>query len=110
MSLEEEIRERVLNLDGVAVVYSADPLWLTVVKQVGALLSPGDEAAQVPFVVCQVDGDLPLTTVRIRVGTDGSVPAPAVARDVAASIRSFVGSLHPGSEVVAAVEIAAIGV
>lgn len=112
MSLEEQLRELVRGLDGVATVYSADPLWLTVVKQVGALLSAGEEAAEVPFVVCRVDGDgeTPVMTVQIRIGTDGGVPAPALARGVAAAIREFVGRERPELEVVAAVEIAAIGV
>lgn len=111
MNLEEQLRELVLGLDGVATVYSADPLWLTVVKQVGALLSAGEEAG-VPFVVCRVDtdGERPVMTVQIRIGTDGGVPAPTLARGVAAAIREFVGQERPELDVVAAVEIAAIGV
>ena len=112
MSLEEEIRELVLGLEGVSIVYAADPLWLTVLKQVGAALSPGDDPAQLPFVVCQMeDGDGRATMrVQIRIGSKGDVPAPALARSVAAAIRRFIAAARPGLEVVAAVEIAAIGV
>jgi hypothetical protein len=118
MSLEEQIHELVLGLDGVATVYAADPLWLAVAKQVGALLSAGDEAAAVPFVVCDVNkggddagsGGRPVLTVRIRIGSDGGVPAPALARGVAAAIRAFVAAEHPETGVVVAVEIAAIGI
>ncbi|WP_104087188.1 hypothetical protein [Arthrobacter sp. GMC3] len=111
MSLEEEIRELVLDLEGVSTVYSADPLWLNVLKQVGALLLPDDQSAEAPFVVCRLDSDAqrPVMTVQIRIGTDSQVPAPALARNVAAAIREFVSSRLPETDVVAAVEIAAIG-
>ncbi len=108
MSMEEDIRQLVLDVDGVARVYSADPLWKSVARQLGALLGPGEAPAEEPFVDCRLEGAT--LTVRIRVGTDGSVPAPALARTVAAAIRSFVVGQSPDSEVVAAVEIAAIGV
>jgi len=112
VSLEEDVRELVLGLEGVATVYSADPLWLTVLKQVSAALSPGDDPAQLPFVVCRMeDGDgRTLMRVQVRIGSSGDVPAPALARNVAAAIRGFVATAKPGLEVVAVVEIAAIGV
>lgn len=112
MSLEEEIRELVLGVGGVAIVYSADPLWLTVLKQVGAALSPGDDPAQLPFVVCrrEDDGGRQIMRVQVRIGSNGAVPAPALAHNVAAAIRLFVSTARPGLEVVAAVEVAAIGV
>jgi hypothetical protein len=124
MSLENDIHQLVLGLDGVAAVYTADPLWLAAVKQLGSLLGPGGEAA-VPFVVCSEsggDGDGegegdglgeaggPVMTVKVRIGTDGSTPAPAMARDVAVAIRSFVAARRPGLGVKAVVEISAIGV
>jgi len=126
MSLEEELHALVRGLPGVSIVYAADPLWLNVVKAVGAMLGPGSADTQTPYVVCQIDagahdggpegsarGDdvvRPVMTVRLRIGTDGSVPAPALARDVAAAIRAHLAGAEPGMEVVAAVEIAAIGV
>lgn len=111
MSLENQIRERVLELDGVGAVYSADPLWLTAAKALGALVGSGDSAGAVPFVVCaedEIEGRS-LLTVRVRIGTDGSVPSPALARSVAAEIRAFVSGHRPGTDVKAVVEIAAIG-
>ncbi|ALE93746.1 hypothetical protein AOC05_17750 [Arthrobacter alpinus] len=110
--MEEEIRELVLGVDGVAIVYSADPLWLTVLKQVGAALSPVDDPAQLPFVVClrDDDGGRQIMRVQVRIGTNGAVPAPALARNVAAAIRVFVSARQPEVGVVAAVEVAAIGV
>lgn len=112
MSLENQIHEWVLGLDGVGAVYSADPLWLTAAKALGALVSSGESAGAVPFVVCvedEVEGRS-LMTVKVRVGTDGSVPSPALARSVAAEIRTFVSGQCPGSDVKAVVEIAAIGI
>lgn len=116
MSLEDEIHQLVLGMDGVAVVYAADPVWLTAVKQLGSLLGPG-EAAPVPFVVCSeeaddagVPGAAPAMSVRVRIGTDGSLPAPELARAVAAGIRAHVAVQRPGMEVKSVVEISAIGV
>lgn len=117
MSLEDEIHQLVLGMDGVAVVYAADPVWLTAVKQLGSLLGPG-EAAPVPFVVCSeeadddagVPGAAPAMSVRVRIGTDGSLPAPGLARAVAAGIRAHVAVQRPGVEVKSVVEISAIGV
>ncbi|WP_269940011.1 hypothetical protein [Arthrobacter sp. HY1533] len=116
MSLEAEIHQLVLGMDGVAAVYAADPVWLTAVKQLGSLLGPG-EAAPVPFVVCSeeaddagVPGAAPAMSVRVRIGTDGSLPAPGLARAVAAGIRTHVAVQRPGVEVKAVVEISAIGV
>lgn len=102
----------VLGLEGVATVYAADPVWLTVLKQVGAALSPGEAPAQPPFVVCRMEDDDGRTAMRvqIRIGSNGDVPAPALARNIAAAIRGFVTKARPGLEVVAVVEIAAIGV
>lgn len=116
MSLEDGIHQLVLGMDGVAAVYTADPVWLTAVKQLGSLLSPG-EAAPVPFVVCSEKADdagepgaAPAMSVRVRIGTDGSLPAPALARSVAAGIRAHLAVLRPGVDVKAVVEISAIGV
>ncbi|ALE04497.1 hypothetical protein AL755_02130 (plasmid) [Arthrobacter sp. ERGS1:01] len=128
MSLEEELHALVRGLPGVSIVYAADPVWRSVVKAVGAMLGPGSADTQMPFVVCQIGdggdegpagggrgdvgsgGGRQVMTVRIRIGTDGSVPAPALARAVAAAIRAHVAGAEPGVDVVAAVEIAAIGV
>ncbi|AIY02835.1 hypothetical protein ART_3236 [Arthrobacter sp. PAMC 25486] len=128
MSLEEEIRQLVLGMGGVATVYAADPMWVTAVKQLGALLGPGGDAAPVPFVVCTEEGaDLldtddgafpagaggftrPVMTVRVRIGTDGSQPAPALARAVAGAVRALVSVQRPEVGVKAVVEVSAIGV
>ncbi|WP_425862716.1 hypothetical protein [Arthrobacter sp. TWP1-1] len=112
MSLENQIHEWVLGLDGVGTVYSADPLWLTAAKVLGALVISGEPAGAVPFVVCvedEVEGHS-LMTVKVRIGADGSVPAPSLARSVAAEIRSFVAGQRPETDVKAVVEIAAIGI
>lgn len=112
MSLENQIRESVLGLDGVGTVYSADPMWLTTMKVLGALVGSGDSAGAVPFVVCVEDSmeGRSLMTVKVRIGADGSVPSPALARSVAAEIRAFVSGQCPGTDVKTVVEIAAIGV
>lgn len=117
MSLEEDLHHVVLGADGVATVYSADPLWLNAVRQLGALLGPNGEPAPVPFVVCTEEaGDdgasgapRAVMSVKVRIGTDGTVPAPATARSVAALIRSHVAQQRPEVDVRAVVEIAAIG-
>ncbi|MHA7271355.1 hypothetical protein [Arthrobacter sp. HLT1-20] len=116
MSLEEDIHQVVLGADGVATVYSADPLWLNAVKQLGALLGPNGEPAPVPFVVCTEEphdgasgAQRVVMSVKVRIGTDGTVPAPATARLVAALIRSHVAEQRPEVDVRAVVEIAAIG-
>ncbi|MFQ4149506.1 hypothetical protein AAGW05_12540 [Arthrobacter sp. LAPM80] len=122
MSLEEDLHQLVLGMDGVATVYAADPLWLTMLKQVGGLLGQGDDAAPVPFVVCSEDGAGDgagdgaedgthdgIVTVRVRIGTDGAQPAPAVARNVAEGIRAHVSLQRPGTLVRAVVEVSAIG-
>ena len=121
MSIEAGIHELVLGMDGVAVVYAADPIWLTAVKQLGALLGPGSEAAPVHFVVCSEQAANPADdgaggaaraamTVRVRIGTDGSAPAPKVARAVAGAIRALVVAQRPELVVKAVVEVSAIGV
>ncbi|MHA7303708.1 hypothetical protein ACX80E_00430 [Arthrobacter sp. TMN-49] len=119
MSLEGDIHRLVLGLDGIATVYSVDPLWMTVVKELGSLLASGAGPAQVPFVVCTEEyeaddaaGDgrapRPVMNVKVRIGTDGSVPAPALARSVAALIRAHVAQRRPEMDVRAVVQIAAI--
>lgn len=130
MSLEDDIHQLVLAMDGVATVYAADPVWLSALKQLGSLVDPDSSSTRVPFVVCSeevssetnetngtnetndggaVGGQL-VMTVKIRIGTDGSLPAPAMARAVAGAIRTFVIALHPDVQVKAVVEISAIGV
>ncbi|WP_449374517.1 hypothetical protein [Arthrobacter psychrolactophilus] len=112
MSLEEQIHQRVLGLDGVGTVYLADPVWLTAVKQLGALIASGETKAATPFVVCaeeEIEGRSTMI-VKVRIGTDGSVPAPAMARTVASEIRFLVGQTHPDKEVKTVVEVAALGV
>lgn len=134
MSLEDDIHQLVLAMDGVATVYAADPVWLSALKQVGSLVDSGSAAAPVPFVVCSDADDVGtqergtgtlgaeslgdggaaggqlVMAVKIRIGTDGSLPAPAMARSVAGAIRTFVIALHPDVQVKAVVEISAIGV
>lgn len=110
MSLEEDLHQLVLGMDGVATVYAADPLWLNVLKQVGVLLGP-DDAGPVPFVVCSEGGGESTSgslTVRVRIGTDGAHPAPVVARMVAQGIRAHIDAQHQGMLVKAVVEVAAI--
>lgn len=111
MELEQDIHQLVLAMDGVAGVFAADPVWMTAVKQLGALLATGADAAAMRFVVSsEEDGTgAPVLTVRVRIGTDGSIAAPRLARSVAAGIRAFVAVRRPGVEVKAVVEIAAIG-
>ncbi|MGN5732916.1 hypothetical protein [Arthrobacter psychrochitiniphilus] len=128
MSMEEEIRQLVLSMDGVATVYAADPLWLTTVKRLGLLLEQGT-AEPAHFVVCSGGiEEFPLIettntgyrtaagdgtgalTVRTRIGTDGSLPAPATARAVADAIRVFATENYPFLSVKAIVEISTIGV
>ena len=134
MSLEDDIHQLVLAMDGVATVYAADPVWRSALKQLGSLVDPGSDATPVPFVVCSEaddggtqergpgvlgDASLPdaasaggrsVMTVKIRVGTDGSLPAPAMARSVAGAIRTLVAGQRPDVQVKAVVEISAIGV
>lgn len=136
MSIEDEIHQLVRGLDGVATVYAADPVWRTAVKALGSWLGPGGEVPA--FVVCTEESADPLfieadaddgaspagavsrslggatapavMTVRVRIGTDGSQPAPFLARTVAAAIRSLVSAQHPEVAVKAVVEVSAIGV
>ena len=121
MSLEDELHQLVLTMEGVSTVYSADPLWMNVLKQVGALLGPEDDDVPTTFVVCSEEGrpasggpasggpGRTLTTVRVRIGTSGAQPAPVVAKLVAEGIRAHVCAQRPDAEVKAVVEIAAIG-
>ncbi len=117
MTLEEDIHQLVLAMEGVATVYSADPVWLAALKQAASRLGSGGEAAV--FVVCceerldaggMSDGARPTVGVRLRIGSNGTVPAPALARAVAGGIRTFVSGQRPGVDVKAVVEISAIGV
>jgi len=108
MTIEDRIHQLVQDVPGVATVFSADPAWLNMVKHVGALLTSGDEPADITFVACSVDGST--MTVRIRVGCQADVPAPQLARDVAAAIRALVRAENPALDVVAAVEVSAIAV
>jgi len=112
MSLEDQIHQCVLGLDGVGTVYLADPVWLTAVKQLGALIASGESKAPAPFVVCveEESEGRSLLTIKVRIGTDGSVPAPAMARSVASEIRSLVAETHPNMDVKTVVEVAALGV
>lgn len=109
MSLENELHALVTEIEGVATVYTVDPLWRSFARQIGAKLSQNSDAAH-SFVDLSEEnhGDAHVVTVRMRVGSDGSVPAPHVARTVASQIRAHVGAAHPDIHVVAAVEISAI--
>lgn len=111
MSLEDQIHQRVLHMAGVATVYAADPVWLTAVKSLGALLGSSETTA-LPYVVLSEDEreGQPLLTVKVRIGTDGSLPAPDTARQVAADIRAHLAVHRPDAEVKIMVEIAAVGV
>ena len=116
MSLEDELHQLVLTMEGVSTVYSADPLWMNVLKQVGALMGTDGDDVPTTFVVCAEEGrpasgdtGRTLTTVRVRIGTSGAQPAPVVAKLVAEGIRAHVCARSPGTEVQAVVEIAAIG-
>lgn len=117
MTLEDDIHQLVLSMEGVAMVYSADPVWLAAARQAASLLGSGGEAAA--FVVCREegpdadgmsDGARPAVSVRLRIGSNGTVPAPELARAVAAGIRTFVSGQRPEVDVNAVVQVSAIGV
>lgn len=112
MSVEADIHQLVLGMDGISAVFVVDPLWKNVVSQLGSLLGQDGAGGQLQFVDCSTDssGANPVMTVRLRIGADGSVPAPALARAVAAAIRTHVKAVQPDVDVVAAVEISAISV
>lgn len=109
MSLEHELHDLVAGLEGVAAVYIVDPLWKNVARQIGAKLGQNTEV-QHDFVQLthRTEGGAEELTVRMRIGSDGTVPAPRIARAVAAHIRRHVRSQRPGLAVIAAVEISAI--
>lgn len=110
MTLAEYIHHLVLEMEGVGTVYSADPAWLTVVKTLVAEAGSTRESSP-----CAVhwektdDGARPTLRVQLRIGGDGSIPAPDLARSVAGRIRSLVNDRHADVDVKVYVQVSAIG-
>jgi len=88
-----ELRSLILSLAGVYRLYPADPAWKTTVRRIRTALIPGD-ASEEPEYVRITTGATP-ATLSVRVGADGTVPAPALARSVAAALRAALGSEFP---------------
>lgn len=109
LSLENELHALVTKITGVAAVYKVNPLWRSLARQLSSRLATSAEDSHA-FVDLSEEsrGDAHVVRVRMRVGSDGSIPAPDVARSVAAHIRAHICDAHPKIHVVAAVEISAI--
>lgn len=111
MTLAHDIHQLVLAMDGVATVYSPDPVWLAAVKQVAARVVDGS-----PEPHCLVewentdDGARPTVCVQLRIGTVGSVPTPELVRSVAARIRALVSERHPEADVKVVAQVSSIGI
>jgi hypothetical protein len=80
-----ELREVILAVDGVAEVYPARPLWQTIAGAARSAVT----GEPLPAVLVEFAGAA--AVVRTRVGVSGVLPAPDVARAVAAAIRTHLG-------------------
>lgn len=109
MSLENELHELVKSIEGVAAVYTVDPVWKSLAKQITSRFTSAHEADHA-FISCteENDGGVSIITVRVRLASNGLVPAPHVARTVASYLRDHVSAARPGSHVVTNIEISAI--
>lgn len=111
MTLAHDIHQLVLAMDGVATVYSPDPVWLAAVKRVAARV-----VADSPEPLCLVewentdDGARPAVCVQLRIGSVGTVPTPDLLRSVAARIRELVSAQHPEADVKVVAQVSAIGI
>lgn len=85
MSIVEALHELVLDVPGVGTVYPADPAWRSTVTTLASVLGPGMPEASPTLVELRIEHSL--AAVRVRVGANGQVPVPELARNVAAVLR-----------------------
>ncbi|MCZ2401638.1 hypothetical protein IV498_00170 [Paenarthrobacter sp. Z7-10] len=109
MSTADQLHRLVLSVPGVAAVYPADPAWRAPMNRLGAVMAPGTSAPEPELVRLRMDGST--AHVRIRVGASGDVPAPELARRIAAEIRATLGTeteMEAGAIAVQICSIAAV--
>lgn len=83
--LAAELRDVILDVDGVAEVFPARPLWQNIAGAARSAVT-GE-----PLPVVQVEFDGEAVDVLTRIGVNTARPAPAVVRSVAAAIREHLG-------------------
>lgn len=108
MNDRAQLRNIILALDGVHTLYPADPAWKATARRIRAALAADSSDVGPDYVRLHTDG--PVTTVSVRVGADGTVPAAGLARSIAATLRTELELEHdhPGGSVNIAVEISSI--
>ncbi|MHA7222976.1 hypothetical protein ACX80S_11725 [Arthrobacter sp. RHLT1-20] len=106
MTDPSQLRNLILSLDGVHTVYPADPAWKATARRIRAALASDAGDASPEYVRLSTEGTA--TTVSVRVGADGTVPAAELARSIAAALRAELDGEHPRGTVNLAVEISSI--
>ncbi|MDP9989374.1 hypothetical protein J2S98_004564 [Arthrobacter oryzae] len=101
----QTIRQAVLSTDGVERLYPVDSTWKAALKG-GIALATG-QGTTPQEVDLQIRAQGP--TVRLRIGVTGTVPAPAVARNVSTVVRRHLLDAFPGQEPQLTVQICSIG-
>ncbi len=100
------LRERILSLEGVQTLYPADPAWKSTARRIRAALAPASGDPGPEYVRLSTEGTS--TTVSVRVGADGTVPAADLARTIATTLRAGLDDDLSGHAVNVTVEISSI--
>ncbi|MDI3243347.1 hypothetical protein QK292_17485 [Arthrobacter sp. AL08] len=100
------LRERILSLEGVQTLYPVDPAWKSTARLIRAALDPDAGDPDPEYVRFSTEGTS--TTVSVRVGADGTVPAADLARTIAATLRTSLDEDLSGHDVKVTVEVSSI--
>lgn len=106
MPENSRIRSLILSLDGVHTLYPADPAWQTTARRIRAALARDEHPPAPEYVRVRTDGAS--TTMAVRVGADGTVPAAQLARTIAAALRAATDGERPRGALKITVEVSAI--
>jgi uncharacterized alkaline shock family protein YloU len=101
MNTAQRLHALISGIDGVAVLYPADPLWRRVAAGIAGTL-PGESPGSPPAVDVATGGDG--IRVRVRVGVHSGSPAPDLIRRIAQTIRDDL-ELHAGGDPIAEVSV-----
>lgn len=83
MNTAEHLSRLIQDIPGVTALYPADPAQRTAAGLAEAIAGPGGH----PAAAVSLSTVGTATSVQVRIGVDPAIPAPTVARRVAAAIR-----------------------
>ncbi|BCW42402.1 MULTISPECIES: hypothetical protein [unclassified Paenarthrobacter] len=95
-ALADELLGIVQAVEGVSAVYPAQPLWQSIAGAAVAAVT----GEQLPLI--SLAGEDGVVAVKARIGVGSLLPAPQVAREVAAAIRRHLGNVPAVVEVLVA--------